>query len=1050
LPYGEAFRGLQRVLVGEREVLAQVALPLDQQYLVHPAVLDACFQAAGVLLFDRYDMLLPVGIERAFLHRPLAGETWCRVTMVEDGDDFARFDLCLHDASGRPTLELKGLRVVATSSFRATGDSPGHGLLSSTAWITTGEPTAAPRAADEAGTWLVLGDAGGLADKLVWLLDEHGAQVTAIRRDQVDVDDPSGLDGIYAEFGRPCTDIVYLWPLDVGRDRDPGGAEAYEHVLRGMLAVVQASLRTGHRPPRLTIVTRGAQGVGGSGEPVNLAQAPIWGFAAALAREIPDAQCRCVDLSPEIEERAPEELFHELWNGDGERRVAYRKGQRYAARLVAGLDPSAGLAVPSGPGFELRTSGYGTLQNLTLRPATPRPPGRGEVQIQVEASALNFKDVLHAMGVLKEFSARKGILQAEDQPLGLECAGRVTAVGEGVVGLQPGDEVVAMTDGSMSSQVTVPAVRIGPKPSGWRATEAAGFQTVFFTAAYALLVLARLRPGDRVLIQAAAGGVGQAALQICRWIGAEPYATASQGKWSHLREQGVAHVMNSRTTDYSEEILRLTDGRGVDVVLNSLNEEHIPKSLAALAQGGRFVDIGKVGTWEPSRVAAVRPDVAYHTFDLGEVIAERPAVYAELAAQLAPGLESGQLRPVPTTVVPLGKAASAYQLLASGKTIGKIVLEMPVAMAHAPAARIVADRSYIISGGLGALGLKTAIWLGGRGAGALVLLGRRPPTSEAAAVIDSLRVGGTQVHVVQVDVADGAALKVALDELVPTIPPIAGIVHAAGVLADGLVEGVDWHRCWTVMAPKVAGGWNLHRWSLKHELDWFVSYASIASVIGSAGQTAYAAANAFLEGLAHERKREGLAGTSIHWGSWAGGGMAHEQSRAMRERLRRVGLRELRADEALDLLDTILSSGVTRVVAASVNWPTYARSVPTDPFLSSLGGSAGSRRVVDSGAFRTTLVAAAPDERVSLLLGFVQRHLAAVVGINDPSEIPPGTKFSELGVDSLLALDLRTVLEQELGTTLSTTMVFDHPTVGSVVSYLDGLVPHTQGEPANA
>ncbi len=1042
LHYGEAFQRIQRIRVGDREILVEAQLPaslFDARLKLHPVMLDAFFQSLGLLVPDRGELMLPAGVERATLLRSPTGEQlWCRATLATETDDGVTVDLSVYELVGGLVLEIKGLRLADTAAFRDARGSAG--LIYSTTWESVDEPRPPDdgTSREDAGTWLVLADGTKVADELVWLLDEQGARVSSVRRDQLDPRDPAALDELLAELDAPCTELVYLWPLDEARAAEPWSEAVHRRVLGDLLGVVQA-LGRARATPRVTVVTRGAQAVRAD-EPVSASQTPVWGFMSALMQEQPAARCLRIDLAATPEAREAAWLFQQLWRDDPERRLALREGRRYVARLAAGLGASGGLVVPEGKGYELRTSGYGTFQNLGLRPLEPHPPGPGEVQVRPEAVALNFKDVLHAMGVLREFSALQGIHEAKDQPLGIECAGRVVAIGEGVRDLAIGDTVMAMHDGTLASHITLPTTFVSRVPEGWSSVDAAGLQIAYFTAALGLLKLARIKPGERVLIHAAAGGVGQAALQICRWIGAEVYATASQPKWEHLQRQGVRHVMNSRTLDYADELLQLTGG--VHVVLNSLSGEHIERSLKALAPGGRFIEIGKVGIWEPERVAAARPDVAYHPFDLGDIVRRRPGAYQEILDLLAPGFASGALRPLPAASHPLADSVHAFQQLASGKAIGKVVITMPSRSSQS--AQVSGDRSYVISGGLGALGLKAAKWLARKGAGAIVLLGRSEPTASASRAIESIQAKGSTVHVLRVDIADQAALAAALDGLATKLPPVGGIVHAAGVLSDGLVEGLDWERFWRAMAPKVLGGWNLHRWSADKKLDLFVNYASIASVIGSAGQTAYSSANAFLEAMALERRRLGLPATSIHWGAWAGGGMASVQPRMMRERMRRLGMKELRPGEALDALDAVLKAGSPSAVIANVHWPSYVKSGQQDPFLSKVGGEQSDAERKDGESFRASVLAAAPAERRELLLGFTRRHLAAAVGMSDPNEITPEMSFAELGVDSLLALDLRTQLQRGLQLTLSTSMVFDYPTLAGLVTHLDSLLPRAE------
>ena len=354
----------------------------------------------------------------------------------------------------------------------------------------------------------------------------------------------------------------------------------------------------------MLLVTRGGQAVvPAEANSLQLAQVPLWGLGRVVAVEYPQLRCVRVDLDAGADASAQAEtLAAELDQGDGEDQVAYRGGTRYAARLVR-LDsmPGPELALPGGP-FRLRMKAFGSVDNFQAVPLERKQPGRGQVEIEVAAAGLNFRDVLRALGMLEDYErkvgARLGIRSALDAPLGFECAGRVVRVGEGVEHLSEGDEVFGIAYGSLASHVTVDANWVARKPSALTLTEAATIPMAFATAVHALEHLAQVKPGETVLIHAAAGGVGQAAVQIAQAAGAEVLATAGQGKWDLLHAQGVRHVMSSRSLDFRDQVRQLTGGRGVDVVLNSLSGEFIPASLSVLSPGGRFVEIGQLGIWD--------------------------------------------------------------------------------------------------------------------------------------------------------------------------------------------------------------------------------------------------------------------------------------------------------------------------------------------------------------------------------------------------------------------------------------------------------------------
>lgn len=436
-----------------------------------------------------------------------------------------------------------------------------------------------------------------------------------------------------------------------------------------------------------------------------------------LSLEAPELNASGLDLDTGATPRQVDAILAEIAMPaeiDGpptEPQVAYQGNERFVARLVRYRD--AIVAPVEGP-FRLQLSEYGSPDQLRLVPMTRREPGPEEVEIAVKATALNFRDVLITLGMLKDFYEQElGIAAAADIHLGFDCAGTITAVGERVTDLAVGDEVMAAAAGGTASHVTIYRECVTRIPNGLDFATAAALPNVFLTAYHALVRLAGLKSGERVLIHAAAGGVGLAAVQIAQSIGAEIFATASPGKWEFLKSQGVTHMMNSRTLDFAEEIMRATGGTGVDVVLNSLGGGAIDKSFSVLKSGGRFVELGKLGIWTPEEAVSRRPDAEYHTFELGAALDHEPAAFQAYGEEIGRKFEAGIFRPLPTTMFPITEAADAYRFMQQAKHVGKVVMTMDAAQP----VEVGPDASYLITGGLGGLGLKVAECLVAAGAG---------------------------------------------------------------------------------------------------------------------------------------------------------------------------------------------------------------------------------------------------------------------------------------------------------------------------------------------
>ena len=534
--------------------------------------------------------------------------------------------------------------------------------------------------------------------------------------------------------------------------------------------------------------------------------------------------------------------------------------------------------------FQLQISKRGVIDNLILRPGARHHPKPREVEIRVLATGLNFRDVLITLG----------IYPGDSTILGLECAGTIASVGDGVEEFHVGDEVIAYAHGSFGSFATVPSDFVAHRPKRLSLEEAATIPIVFLTAHYTLRCLAEIKRGDRVLIHAASGGLGMAAVQLAQLAGAEIFATAgSPEKRAFLKSLGVRHVMDSRSLRFADEVIQATEGRGVDIVLNSLAGEFIAKSLSVLAPGGKFLEVGKTGVWTEKQAKEFQPACAYFLFDLIQTADTDPSGIRHTLRALVDEFDRGVLKPLPCHVYPIEDAVSAFRTMSEAKHVGKIVISQNEAKAATSSVRdenlFRPDASYLVTGGFGALGLLTSRWMVEHGARCLALAGRNDPSGEARRAMAELERLGAQVLALRCDVSSKSDVEKLLAETGRTMPPLSGVFHCAGLLEDGVLIRQDWDRFARVMAPKVAGTWNLHALTRDLPLEFFVLFSSSASVSGSPGQGNHATANAFMDSLAHYRRAQGLPALSVNWGPWSEIGAAAHGDRGRRLASRGIG-----------------------------------------------------------------------------------------------------------------------------------------------------------------
>jgi myxalamid-type polyketide synthase MxaB len=1032
LDYGEAFRGVRELWRGEDEGLGLVEMTGTRVaeaagYDAHPALLDACLHVFGAAVGSddatADEVYVPVGLERFQLLRPIGDRVWTHATVTrrQPAAGVLEGDLHLFDDAGAPVACITGLSLRRMPP-EALGRAATAGWLYEVAWRPQALATAAGVSA-RPRRWLVLADRSGMGAALAARLeaDGHRCELIFARAGadgpaaDVDLSSAEGLARWWArrERGTEPVGIVHLWGLDTPTLDEADAARPVEELgwlgVGSVLELVQALVAGQTAVGRLVVVTRGAQRTAGESTVVPT-QSPTWGLARVIRSEHPSLPIACIDLDPEAEADEAPALAAELLGGSREDEIAFRGGQRLVARLaprVAGVGSEAGDAKP-GEAIRLEIGERGSLDNLHWVPVKRTPPGPGQVEIEVRTSGLNFRDVLNTLGMYP----------GDAGALGSECAGYVCAVGEGVDDVKVGDPVLTITTPAFATYVTAEAALVVRKPDAMTMAEAATIPVTFLTAAYGLHELGRIKAGERVLIHAGAGGVGLAALQIARRAGAEIFATAgSPAKRAYLARLGVRHVMDSRSLRFADEIMAATHGEGIDIVLNSLSGDFIPASLRTLRRGGRFIEIGKRGVWDEERVAQTYPGVTYHVFYLGEICEKTPQVIGALLRSLVDDMARGVLTPLPRRMFAGDAAADAFRFMAQARHIGKVVISPSTAARGGLSIR--PDATYLVTGGLGALGLEVARWLHDEGARSLVLMGRSAPSPRALEAIQALQASGSRVRVARGDVSRAEDVARVLDEAARTLPPLRGVVHAAGVLDDGVLVQQTRERFARVLEPKAQGAWHLHRLTEDAPLDLFVLFSSASALLGSPGQANYVAANAFLDALAHHRRARGLPALSINWGPWSGGGMAAATPR--RRGAASDGVRWITPARGRALLARAVREPAAQLGLLSIDWRAVAATAPAQaarPLLAELFEGAGATppgTTAAPGQLRARLAEVEPGRRLPLLVDALRGHLAAVLRTS-PETLDSAESLSQLGIDSLMAVELKNRLEKDLAT----------------------------------
>lgn len=886
-----------------------------------------------------------------------------------------------------------------------------------TSWSGPGEPRSVSVAAGDAALAAVVRDRLGDAGHRVTLANQADAFADGLQ------------DQSEGETAKPT--ILFM-----AEESCPGDPIALAS--QQIAALARVATQAADRRSELWVITCDAQQSSETGEASGLIGGAIWGFARVLANEMPRLSLRLVDLPATLAANDRARLIAtELSASSTEEEIVWTPDGRHVLRVRRGLPPR--LADPSDL-LMLGSRHLGGLDSLGWEVAAPRPVGPGQVEVEVHAAGLNFRDIMWAMGLLPEEALIDGFAGPS---FGLECAGFIRSIGSDVEGWAIGDRVMGFAPASLSTRVVTMADALVPIPPGMSFAGAATIPVTFVTATYALRHLAKLAPSEYVLIHAASGGVGLAAIQCAKHCGAVVIATAgSEVKRSFLRLAGADHVLDSRDLGFCNEVREITGGQGVDVVLNSLSGEAMERSLEVLRPFGRFLELGKKDLYLNRRIhlRPLRQNISYFAIDIDQLPTRRPDLARDLLREVSAALAEGAIRPLAHRIFSFGELDDAIRLMQSSGHIGKLVLEpranAGVRLREPPAITLRRDGTYLVTGGLEGFGFEAARWLVTRGAGSIALIGRRGlATPGCDARIGELEAAGAEVRVYRGDVADRGSLAGVLAAIRAAQPPLRGIVHAASAIDDGLASEVELARLQAVLRPKLGGALALDALTRNDPIELFLLFSSATTLVGAPAQGAYVAANSALEALARRRRAEGRPALAVAWGPIADAGYLAERPETRDALARRLGAKPTSASEALVGLPAMIASGLPVVAFAETNWSEARRFLPIlSNQMFSEARTSGSASSSDE-SLNEQIAGLDPDAALALLKTVIAEEAATILRL-PASGIDPLRPLSEMGMDSLMAVELRLALESRLRVDLPLVSLAEGTSVASIARRL--------------
>ena len=1043
--------------------LAKLATPSDTQdatistgeFALHPGLLDSCFCFfASLIKLEKNKTFLPFSLRSFTIFKRAQGDTfYARIKLSQSETATKKYigDIELFNSNGELIAECLGLEGREASAVDIEKSFPANinSLLYEIDWLSK---DSLDEAADTKPlNYLFLNNNNPLDLSLIHALKKAGNTVTTVSKgddfraigDEVlemnphSKDDFTKLAAALNKVTKSFDGMIYSWGMNVDGSKSKALYQGCEPLIYLLQEINH--LQTLSPQASLSILTRGAQNSSLFNTEVIVDQLPLWGLGKTISVEYPHLHTRLIDLDPSASDKEN-------------------------CQFVINH-----LTLPSSTSYRLAIPASGSLADLSWQSCERKAPVANEVEIEVHTTGLNFKDILLALHRVN----------AVGDGLGVECAGTIARVGPGVTQFAVGDRVLAMVPGSLSRFVCAPVATTAALPPDLEDGAAATIPITFLTAAYALESLAKIGSGDRVLIHAGTGGVGQAAIQIAQRAGAQVFATASQGKWQILKDLGVKHIFDSRTTEFESAINQLTDGKGVDIVLNSLAGEFTDASLRLLKPGGRFLEIGITDLRTPAQVEQISPGIKYFPIDLMDLYRDERALLQTLLQGLLERFAKGELKPLPYQLYPASTVETAFRTMQQAKHTGKVVIDLqqnpvkiegeaelvfrsgkswsprlkPLQRPASEAYKIHADGNYVIIGGLGGLGLLMAKNLIERGAQHLALCGRSLPDAKTLTAIDELRKSGATIEIAQLDSLDFNAAQNWITSI-NSANPIKGILYLAGQIQDGMIANQTWGQFQKALPAKTIGLENIDQISRQLDLEFFIAFSSLTSITGSPGQANYVAANTFVDGLMKLRRTIGLPGNSINWGPWEEAGMAQRLNQSQMTRLHDMGILPLDSKAALESFNTIGPKDPAQIGIMAMNWQQFIKQFPnanSNPFYENIRGNQKANLIETASGknhakakisgWRDALLSSPYPQRSKLLIKLLESGINLVIGANENESIGLRKPLFDLGLDSLTAVELKNRIEANLGCALSPTLLFDYPTLEALSEHLKSLIP---------
>ncbi len=1072
LDYGHFFRGVRSLHAGHSEVLAEIVAPDgldDNPYFIHPALLDACFQAL-VATAPEIE-IVPVGIHRIHCIKPVGERFWCHGKGTSSSADSLSADIWIYDEEGNICMCLEGFyckELVLESKQKGKA-------MQELFYYPDWEKLAPVAASDTTGTifYLYSGDAQRsksvkrqlaklghtcygiapafcIAGDMDQDTDDEGGEM------ELNISDEAGIQELKAHFSEQQKNIHLIYFAD-SSVAAPGSyissADCYNQIRP--LTILASALNAANEKVDLSldIITEQTRLVFETDSCSNMASFGLGGFGHLISNEYARIAVRHFDLDGHVAStaslfNAADGTFAEIINRSwGETDIALRGAEVYAKRMhkseYNGAEAKPVTVNTSSTMLDLSFSSGGGIKSLEFKDAERKAPAAGEIEVMVSNVSINFKDYLKVAGLISKKAIENTFF---DETIGMDCAGTVTRTGEGVETFKPGDRVFCFNgNGAFKSFVTVKEGMAWFEPEKLRNHYSSHTLMVFFTAVSALRDVAKLQKGEKVLIHNAAGGVGLAAIQYANYAGAEVYATTSRPeKAAFLKSIGVKYVYSVKNLEFVSGINNDTGGYGVDVVLSALPGEVMYQSLALLASFGRYVEIGKKDIIDNAGLPLqfFSKNLLFSSLDLDKILNEQPQRAEQLFKDIHAYFENGDFKPLRVAVFPPTQVREAFELVEKGQHIGKVVIDMEnkdiEIMRTKNNAEALKGATCLITGGTQGLGLQLAKWLADKGIGCVVLASRSGLNDSIRdEVLNYFEERNVIVRIEKMDVSSFDQVNAAVESITAGLPPLKIVIHGAMVLDDALLEDLTEERFMKVMRPKIDGAINLHRALMQTKLEYFICVSSISSLIGNPRQGNYVAANGFLDAFTFYRKSLGLPCTTLNLGVLLETGVV-QRDKNLQVILESAGIRGFSNEDVINGFETILSRPFEQAGFFDIDWARWSAS------NKKLSGISFFRKYIEEGRvnqggnreqmeFVRLISEKDAKDKHAFVVSTLRTMLSEILKMPE-EKVNPEKGINLLGIDSVMVVELISSIFKKFGVSMNPMDFLSGPTVNDVAN----------------